>query len=225
MPQPGKVLTFASTKGGVGKTTAAAALAGELALDGHRVGVLDGDPNGHLGRWARLAALPTLSACEDVAEETVMAHIREQKAAQDFVVVDLPGFGANILTYAIARSDLVVIPAQASAMDLNDALKTDELVRRTEEVADRAIPRVVLLTKTAPGIRPRVLDHARRQLEARGIPVLRAEFMERAVFREMTFTGKVPRLVEGQDNAAANVRAIAGEIVARLAGAVPAAAP
>ena len=45
-----RVVAIANGKGGVGKTTLTAGLAGQLAADGHRVLVVDTDPQGNLGR-------------------------------------------------------------------------------------------------------------------------------------------------------------------------------
>lgn len=212
----GCVISFASIKGGVGKTTVTAVVAGDLGRRGHRVALIDADPNAHLVRWASMAEVPGLISCSRASEEDVMAHIRDGREQADYTVVDLPGVGANVLTYAIARSDLVVVPVQASAMDLTDAVKTIDLIDRTEQVAGRGIPRAVLLTKTPAGIRPRVIEHSRRQLEQRGIPVLAAELVERTVFREMTFSGRLPHQVDGQGNAAANVQAVASEILTHV---------
>ncbi|MFN5378039.1 MAG: ParA family protein, partial [Ignavibacteria bacterium] len=52
-PWAGKVLVFASAKGGAGKTTLAVAVAGELLRRGERVALLDADPQetGGLSQW------------------------------------------------------------------------------------------------------------------------------------------------------------------------------
>ena len=47
----GKVIAVAQQKGGSGKTTIAVNLAVALIREGHRVALLDTDPQGSLGRW------------------------------------------------------------------------------------------------------------------------------------------------------------------------------
>jgi chromosome partitioning protein len=56
------ILSFASSKGGVGKSTACAAIAATLAQDGARVLVLDLDLNQTVARWAKKARMPGLEA-------------------------------------------------------------------------------------------------------------------------------------------------------------------
>ena len=59
---PMAVITFANTKGGAGKTTAALLLATELLHRNHRVCVLDADPQRWFSRWQEGAPLiPRLS--------------------------------------------------------------------------------------------------------------------------------------------------------------------
>lgn len=42
------VISFVSSKGGVGKTTSAVVLAGELVAAGRKVALIDADPTGRL---------------------------------------------------------------------------------------------------------------------------------------------------------------------------------
>ena len=55
------VITFANTKGGAGKTTAVLLLASELAHMGHRVTVLDTDPQHWMSRWFDLSPPPPIT--------------------------------------------------------------------------------------------------------------------------------------------------------------------
>jgi chromosome partitioning protein len=210
------VITFASTKGGVGKTTLALAVAADLVLDGASVTLLDADPNGHAATGATQFALPGLKVLP-VSEDTIMDAIQNERKTADMVVTDLPGFGANILTYGISRSNLVIVPTQPSSMDLRDALKTLTMVHKVEQVVERTVPCRFILTRM-PVLASRAAAHSRRELEAKGIPLMKTELLERTAFRDMTFTGVVPRLVEANGNAARNVQAITQEILGTLAG-------
>ena len=51
------ILVFASSKGGVGKSTVCAALGAALALRGERVLILDLDQNRTVERWYRKTAV------------------------------------------------------------------------------------------------------------------------------------------------------------------------
>jgi chromosome partitioning protein len=69
------ILTFANTKGGAGKTTMALVVAGELASRGHRVAVLDADPQQWVSRW--MTRLPkTFSIIPDVTADTIEATVK-----------------------------------------------------------------------------------------------------------------------------------------------------
>ena len=59
------IITFASSKGGVGKSTTCACIASALAMEGARVLLIDLDQNRTLDRWARKAPIDglTVTAC------------------------------------------------------------------------------------------------------------------------------------------------------------------
>lgn len=206
------VISFASSKGGVSKTTTAIAVGVELALQETAVSMLDADPNAHLTFWATKADVPRLTCVPDVGEENILEHIKARRDSDDFVLVDLQGSATTIVTYAVSKSDLIVIPAQPSAMDLREVLRAGELIKRTEEVVGRAIPYRALMTKMHP-LRSKVADHARQQLAKQNIPTFRTEILERAAFREMTFHGVAPQMVDRQSAASKNIAALVREMV------------
>lgn len=208
----GWVIAFASSKGGPGKTTTAIALGVEFALTGHEVTFLDADPNRHLEAWGSLHERPRVQVVGGITEETILEEIRGAVARSAFVLVDLEGTANNALTYAVSKADLVIVPAQPSRMDLQEAFRAAALVERAAGVVERPIRYRILLSKM-PVLPTRAGRHAREQIEREGLPVFRTEFLERTAFREMSFHGQSPSETEPASNAAENVRALAREIL------------
>jgi chromosome partitioning protein len=86
------ILTFASSKGGVGKSTTCAALASALALDGARVLLIDLDQNRTLERWSRKAPIDGLTVAA-VEPQKFGAFFRDNEVSGEFdhICIDLPG--------------------------------------------------------------------------------------------------------------------------------------
>ncbi len=117
------VITLAQQKGGSGKTTVCANLAVELAARGHRVAVLDSDPQGSLGRWfmARVERESGVSGDMDFSTASawgVSYEASKYKKTHDFVLIDTPPKIDSDLKPALKVSDLVVVPVSASQVDL-----------------------------------------------------------------------------------------------------------
>ena len=84
------VITFANTKGGAGKTTAALLLTTELLHRNYRVCVIDADPQRWFSKWYEGAALmPRLSVETYVSAPTIQKIVHERRSQWDFVIVDL----------------------------------------------------------------------------------------------------------------------------------------
>lgn len=218
------IITFASSKGGVGKSTTCACIAAELALQGSRTLLIDLDQNRTLDRWARKAPIIGLTVAA-IEPARFSGYFREQEASGEFehICIDLPGTREVTLFKALARSDLVVIPAQASEPDLREALVVVSDIRDVRETTGRAIPYRLLLTKVFP-LRSRVTDYAYQQLEHHGLPLFRTALVERSAYKEMFLTGDPPTRVESGKGAGAEVQALLTEIraVVDAAGSEPA---
>jgi len=206
------IVTFASSKGGVGKSTTCAAIASALALEGARVLLIDLDQNRTLDRWAKKAPIDGLTVTA-VEPQKFGAFFRDQEASGQFdhICIDLPGSREVTLYKALARSDLVVIPAQASEPDLREALVVISDVRDVGEETGRAIPYRVLLTKVFP-LRTRVTDYAYAELERRGLPIFRTTLVERSAYREMFLNGQPPTVTEPEKGAGLEVQSLLSEM-------------
>jgi chromosome partitioning protein len=207
------IVSFASSKGGVGKSTTCAAIGARLAQRGEQVLIIDLDQNKTLERWGRKARIPglTVSAVERDQFTTVY---REQIAAggTDHILIDLAGAREATALKAIARSDLVVIPAQASEPDLREALVIAGDVRDVAEERGTPIPYRLLLTKMSP-LRTRVTDFVYQELARHGLPIFRTVLVERVAYREMFLTG-IPPAATDLKGAGAEVAALAQEMEA-----------
>lgn len=212
------ILTFASSKGGVGKSTTCAAVASALALAGDRVLLLDLDQNRTLQRWSKKAPIDGLdvSAIEPKDFGSVFRD-HANSGEYDHICIDLPGSREVTLFKALARSDLVIIPAQASEPDLREALVVASDVRDVRETTARPIPYRLLLTKVYP-LRTRVTDFAYAELARLGLPLFRTALVERSAYREMFLNGQPPTVTEPEKGAGIEITNLIEEIKAVVAG-------
>ncbi len=211
------ILTFASSKGGVGKSTTCAAIASALALGGEKVLLIDLDQNRTLERWSRKAPIKglTVSAIEP---NKFGAFFRDKESSGEFdhICIDLPGSREVTMFKVLARSDLVVIPAQASEPDLREALVVVSDIRDVGETTGRSIPYRLLLTKVYP-LRTRVTDFAYAELARLGLPLFRTALVERSAYREMFLNGQPPTVTEAGKGAGQEVENLLAEIRAIVA--------
>jgi len=213
------LITLASIKGGAGKTTAALAIASELALSGRKVTILDADPNGHAHRigtrMARKLGNAPLIVHGGITETNILASIKAAKAEAEMIILDLPGVSSKLTLLGLARTDLAVIPVQPSEMDIADALATVETVSQAAEAADREIAACFLLSRWPISIESRAAKETRRRLisKAPHVPVLATPLMDRTALKEMTFSGIPPRQADADGNATANIAAVTAEIL------------
>ena len=223
------IIAISNPKGGSGKSTTALLLATYLAERGARVCVLDADPNQPILDWKEKGkTASTLEVIGGVKESNLMGHV--ERLDHQFVIIDLEGTASLLVSRAIAISDFVIVPLQASAVDVRQAGKAIRAIRDEEKVvqrydANRRIPYKILLTRTpAPGA---PVSSVQRQLEAEitaaGIPRFRtsiadrlaykAVFVERLTLTELKDSGiKVGNL----DAAYRNIHDFATELVEEL---------
>jgi chromosome partitioning protein len=123
-----------------------------------------------------------------------------------------------MVSRAIARSDLVLIPMQASAVDAAQAARAVALVREEEQVIGRHIPARVLMTRTSPQIPTKNEKLIMDELRGAGVPILSTHLNQRTAFQSI-FTYRLaldeldPALVNGLEGAVANASRLAGEVV------------
>jgi len=204
------ILVFASSKGGVGKSTTCAAVGAALALGGASVLIIDLDPNRTVERWSRKANVSGLSVAA-IAPGEFTSHLARQAGEFDHILIDLMGSRESTALKAFARADLVIIPAQASEPDIREAIVVAKDVRAMAAEICRDIPYRLLLTKMFP-LRTRFGDHALAELERLKMPCFGIPLVERSAYREMFLSGEPPTRCEQGRGAGAEIDCLIVEI-------------
>lgn len=213
------VITFANTKGGAGKTTAVLLLATELARMGHRVTVLDADPQLWISRWAEMSGeMRNLSVISNVTMASMETHIRENRANTDCFIIDLPGTKNPLLTMALGISDHVLIPVQGSAMDARGAAEVLEHIEVLDRKMGIKVEHSVVLTRVNAMVSTRSMLVVKALLAEKNVRVLNTPIAERAAFRDVfdcggTLESLDCRKVSNVDKALENVRSFATEVL------------
>jgi len=183
------VIAVSNPKGGAGKSTTTLLLATYLAQNGGSVCVLDADPNQPIMDWkVNGQSTTTLKIIGGVKESNLMEILDARQ--EQFVFIDLEGTASVLVSRSIAMADFVIIPVQASAVDVRQAGKAIRAVRDEEKVAQRSnnlrtIPYRVLMTRTpAPGA---PISSVQRQLEAElaaaKVPRFQTSLAERLAYK------------------------------------------
>jgi chromosome partitioning protein len=223
------VIAVSNPKGGAGKSTSTLLLATYLAQNGASVSVLDADPNQPILDWKMNGQSKTsLKVIGGIKESNLMEVLDEQN--DQFVFIDLEGTASVLVSRSIAMADFVIIPVQASAVDVRQAGKAIRAVKDEEKVAQRSnatrrIPFKVLMTRTpAPGA---PISSVQRQLEAElveaKVPRFRTSLAERlaykAIFVERLTLAELGQHKVGNLEAAyQNIHELVDELIETLHG-------
>lgn len=212
MPVP-HVIVFASSKGGVGKTTLVRALASHWQNVGQKPAIIDADPEEGLFENhdpdGPMGKIPVLAD----PEVTVGNLIEELRAKHRPILVDTGGFGNQTNVAAIASSDVVIIPLKPSKDDVRRARRTMDLVEEINETDERAgKPVMVRMLLTMTQKNTVVARHVRQQLEDNGFPLMKAELASRVVYLEAGLEGLSPVVIEPKGAATKDIAKIAVEL-------------
>lgn len=210
----GRVITIAQQKGGSGKTTLAAHLAIAWAGAGHKVALVDIDPQGSLAAWHQLRSerLGNGETGLDFAAITgwrTEAEVERRARDHDIVVIDSPPHAETEAKLAIRAADLVVLPVQPSPMDVWATRPTLDLA------AQEKVP-VLLVLNRVPA-RANLVDAMLAKLAELGAEIAEARIGNRVALATAMLEGRGVTEAARSSRAAEEIAVVAQEI-ARRAG-------
>ncbi len=123
------IISFLNQKGGVGKTTLSIHIAAQLSLSGHKVLLIDSDPQGSGLDWAATREKDPIFTTISIDKPIIHKEINSLKKGRDYILIDGPPRVYDVARSAIAASDLVCIPVQPSPYDVWAAKEIVDLIK------------------------------------------------------------------------------------------------
>ena len=192
------IIALLNQKGGVGKTTLATHIAGELATQGSSVILLDADPQGSALDWTQRrsqSGLSRLFGAVGLARETLHQEAPELAKRCDHIVIDGPPRIAALARSALLAADLVLIHVQPSPYDVWASAEMVSLIPEAQ-VSTTVIGR-----------------EARGALADQPLPSLLSEVRQRIVFADSVARGQLARELDVDSIAAREIAVLTDEVL------------
>ncbi|MCU4025473.1 ParA family partition ATPase [Enterobacter roggenkampii] len=203
------IFAFLNQKGGVGKTTLATHIAGELAMRGLHVILLDADPQGSSLDWTQRRSqqgLPRLFSAVGLARETLHQEAPELARRADHIIIDGPALARS----ALLAAERVLIPVQPSPYDVWASAEMVALIREAQVFRPALRAAFVINRRVSTTIIGR---EARQSLAEQPLPALRSEIHQRIVFADSVAAGRLARETAPDSAAAREIAALTDELL------------
>lgn len=226
-----RTVAVLNLKGGVGKTTLCFNLARGLELAGHRVVVLDTDPQGSAIDWSYAGdrregdledlpdeeleaavmtpALPPLvlvGAVSSVADLTASLHELKRGRSCDVALIDGAPHEAAIAAAAANLADVVLIPVQPSPLDIWATDAVVQLVRNARRRRRRKPKAAFVVWRMIP--RTKLAADVVKALGAFKLPVLPVHVHQRVAYAVTAIDGRTVLDSRPGSAAAAEMRSL-----------------
>jgi chromosome partitioning protein len=210
------IITIAGQKGGVGKTTLAVHIAAEWAARGKRVLLVDADPQRTALTWGEVAAEqghkgPSVIAMGD----NLRSQLPAVSEGYDITIVDCPPRHGKRQTWAIAVSELTILPCGPTSPDVWALAESVDLVNDVAALRPE-MRAVILITRKDP--RTLVAKEARAALSSAGLLILNSELASRITYPEAITAGQGVTSYASGSIAANELRRVVDELEEVLAG-------
>ena len=143
------VISFASSKGGAGKTTSAIVLGTTLARH-TSVAFIDADQGRNLSEWFVIRDVPNATLVRSKGERYIQDEIERARASASVVIVDLEGIASRTNAYAMIESDLILVPCMEGQQEVRKAIATLKEIEREARAIRRELPNAVLIVDNPP---------------------------------------------------------------------------
>jgi chromosome partitioning protein len=207
------IVALVGQKGGSGKSTLAVCIAVELAERGHKVLLVDSDPQQTAVTWHDVAAeakhhVPSVIAMTgSLHRENQLPSIAE---GYTDVVIDTPPRLGEVQRSALMVADVALLPCGPSGPD---AWALAESIRTVTEARDYRPDLQAAIVINKKRSQTSLSKGARQALSDTGLPVLTTEISFRQAFQDALTAGLGVTKYARRNPAADEIRALVGEVM------------
>ncbi|CAX65019.1 AAA family ATPase [Vibrio parahaemolyticus] len=209
-----KLIAILNQKGGAGKTTISTNVASQLHADGHKVLLVDLDPQGSATDWSEQAeegseAVPVIRMGKNLHRD-----IHKVASGYEYVIVDGAPQVADLAATAVRAADLVLIPCQPSPYDVWACEPLVEVIKARQEVTD-GLPKSAFIISRAIK-RTKLEGEVKSSLDYYGLGLLKNGTTQRVDYANTAKNGSAVVHLDEDNQARHEIKMLTREILEYL---------
>ena len=175
---------------------------------GHKVLLVDGDPQGSCLQWQSISDSEAFDVIH-YPKADINKRISELSKGYRYTVIYAPPGTGDITLSILLASNLAIIPITSSPLDIWSSEEIDELIREARK-HNRKLKGKLLISKKIVGTTPG--REAREALKRYRLGIFEAEINQRIVYVKALISGQSVLEYEPNSEAAKETRSLCNEI-------------